>query len=74
MKGKVLLADGTHIDKIHSGIKKACKIAKDKILPQLEKELFKKPYAQCLFGYSGDLLSALEQCCYLSAISVGMKR
>ena len=38
VKGKVLLA-GTHIDKIHPDIKKACKIAKDSILPQLEKEL-----------------------------------
>ena len=63
VKGKVLLA-GTHIDKVHPDIKKARKIAKDKILFQLEKELFKKPYARCLFGYSGGLLSALEQCCY----------
>ena len=63
VKGKVLLA-GTHIDKIHPDIKKACKIAKERILPQLETELFKKPYAQCLFGYTEGLLSALEQCCY----------
>ena len=63
VKGKVLLA-GTHIDKIHPDIKKARKIAENKLLPQLEKELFKKPYARCLFGYSGGLLSALEQCCY----------
>ena len=63
VKGKVLLA-GTHIDKIHPDIKKARKIAKQKILPQLEKELRRKPYAQCLFGYSGGLLSALEQCCH----------
>ena len=63
VKGKVLLA-GTHIDKIHRNIKKARKIAKERILPQLEKELFKKPYARCLFGYSEGLSSALEQCCY----------
>ena len=63
VKGKVLLA-GTHIDKIDLDIKKARKIAKGRFLPQLEKELFKKPYAQCLFGYSEGLLSALEQCCY----------
>ena len=63
VKGKVLLA-GTHIDKIHVDIKKARKVAKDKILLQLEQELCRKPYAQCLFGYSGGLLSALEQCCY----------
>ena len=63
-KGKVLLA-GTHIDKINSeDIREARKVAKDKILPQLEQELCRKPYAQCLFGCSGDLLSALEQCCY----------
>ena len=63
VKGKVLLA-GTHIDKIHPDIKKARKIAKQKLLPQLEKELCRKSYAQCLFGYSGGLLSALEQCCH----------
>ena len=63
VKGKVLLA-GTHIDKIHPDIKKARKIAKERILPQLEKEVCKKPYAQCLFGYSEGLLSPLEQCCY----------
>ena len=63
VKGKVLLA-GTHIDKIHPDIKKARKVAKDRILPQLEQELCNKPYAPCLFGYSGGLLSALEQCCY----------
>ena len=63
VKGKVLLA-GTHIDKIHPDIKKARKIAKERVLPQLAKELREKPYARCLFGYSGGLLSALQQCCY----------
>ena len=63
VKGNVLLA-GTHIDKIDPDIKKACKIAKKRILPQLEKELHRKPYAQCLFGYCEGLLSALEQCCF----------
>ena len=63
VKGKVLLA-GTHIDNIHPDIKKARKIAKERILPQLENEFFKKPYARCLFGYSEGLVSALEQCCY----------
>ena len=62
-KGKVLLA-GTHIDKIHPDIKKAREIARKRILPGLEKELCKRPYAQCLFGYNGGLSSALEQCCY----------
>ena len=63
VKGKVLLA-GTHIDKISADIKKARKIAKERILPQLKKELFNRPYARCLFGYSEGLLSTLEQCCY----------
>ena len=73
VKGKVLLA-GTHIDKIHRNIKQARKIAKQRIFPQLKKELCRKSYAQYLFGYSGGLLSALEQCCLLSVISVEMKR
>ena len=64
VKGKVLLA-GTHIDKIHPDIKKARKIARERILPQLEKELHRKPYASCLFGFSEGLLSALEQCCFV---------
>ena len=63
VKEKVLLA-GTHIDKIHPDIKQARKIAKERIVPQLEKEFFGKPYSQCLFGYHEGLLSALEQCCY----------
>ena len=63
VKGNVLLA-GTHIDKIDPDIKKARKIAKERILPQLEKELCKKPYARCLFRYNRGLLSALEQCCF----------
>ena len=63
VKGNVLLA-GTHIDKIDPDIKKARKIAKERILPQLEKELCKKPYARCLFCYNRGLLSALEQCCF----------
>ena len=62
-KGKVILA-GTHIDQIHRNMKKARKIAKERILPQLEKQLHGKPYARCLFGYSEGLLSALEQCCF----------
>ena len=63
MKGKVLSA-GTHIDMIHRNIRRARKIAKDRILPQLEIELRGKPYVQCLFGYSKGLWSALEQCCF----------
>ena len=64
VKGKVLLAH-THIDKIDpNDIKRARKIAKERILPQLEKELRGKAYARCLFGYSESLISVLEQCCY----------
>ena len=63
VRENVLLA-GTHIDKIHSDIKMAWKVAKERILPQLEKELRGKHYAQCLFGYSKGLLSALQQCCF----------
>ena len=63
VKGKVLLA-GTHIDKIHPDIQEARKIAKKRIVPQLRKQLCGKLYAQCLFGYSEGLSSALEQCCF----------
>ena len=63
VKGKVLLA-GTHIDKIHRNIKKARKIAKERILPQLEKQLLGKSYARCLFGFSEGLLFALKQSCF----------
>ena len=63
VKGKVLLA-GTHIDKIHCNIRKARTIAKERILPQLEKQLHGETYTRCLFGYSEGLLSALKQCCF----------
>ena len=58
------LLAGTHIDKLHSDIKEARKIAKKMILPLLVKELFKKPYAQHLAGSGKGLMAALEQFCF----------
>ena len=63
VKENVLLV-GTHIDKLHRNLKKARKIASDKILPVLEKELFGKPYAQHIAGIGDGLESALEQSCF----------
>ena len=63
VKEKVLLV-GTHIDKICRNVRRARELAKQRILPQLQRELCNKPYARCLFGYSGGLWSALEQCCF----------
>ena len=57
VKGKVLLA-GTHIDKIHPDIKKAREIAKDRILPKLEKELSKNLMLDVY-------LVTVEVCCQL---------
>ena len=58
------LLAGTHIDKLHPDIKEARKIAKKKILPVLEKELRKKPYAQHLAGSKKGLMGALEEFCF----------
>ena len=58
------LLAGTHIDKLHPDIKEARKIAKNKILPVLEKELRKKPYAQHLAGSRKGLMAALQQFCF----------
>ena len=55
---------GTHIDKLHPDLKVAREIARDKILPQLEKELFEKHYARHLAGYSKGLKNALQQFCF----------
>ena len=59
----ILLA-GTHIDCLHSDIKQARKIAKETILPQLEKELFKKPYSQHIAGIINGIKAALEEFCF----------
>ena len=58
------LLAGTHIDKLHPDIKEARKIAKKKIIPVLEKELRKKPYAQHLAGSKKGLMAALEEFCF----------
>ena len=58
------LLAGTHIDKLHQDIKEARKIAKNLILPQLEKELLKKPYVQHLAGIKKGIKSALENFCF----------
>ena len=63
VKENVLLV-GTHIDKLHSNIKKARKIISNKILPVLEKELCGKPYAQHIAYISEGLTSALKQSCF----------
>ncbi|XP_065898021.1 uncharacterized protein [Dysidea avara] len=58
---------GTHIDKLHPDLKVAREIAKDRILPQLEKELFEKRYAQHLAGFvknSKGLKNALKKFCF----------
>ena len=59
----VLLA-GTHIDCLHSDIKQARIIAKEMILPQLEEELFKKPYSQHIAGIIHGIKAALEEFCF----------
>lgn len=58
------LLAGTHIDKLHPDVKVARKIAKDIILPMLEKELFGKPYTQHLAGIKNGIKAALELCCF----------
>ena len=58
------LLAGTHIDKLHPDIKEAHKIAKKMIIPVLEKELRKKPYAQHLAGSKKGLMGALEEFCF----------
>ena len=58
------LLAGTHIDKLHPNIKEARKIAKKIILPILEKELLKKPYARHLAGIKNGIKSALENFCF----------
>ena len=63
VKENVLLV-GTHIDKLHPDLKKARKIASDKIQPVLEKELIRKPYAQHIAGIGQGLKSALTRSCF----------
>ena len=58
------LLAGTHIDKLDPDIKKARKIAKNIILPILERELLGKPYARHLAGMKNGIKAALELCCF----------
>lgn len=59
----VVLA-GTHIDKLHPDIKTARKIARQRILPILEKELREKPYIKHLAGSKKGIKFALENYCF----------
>ena len=63
VKENVLLV-GTHIDKVHSDLKEARKIASSKILPLLEKELYDKPYAKHIACIGKGLKIALNQSCF----------
>ena len=63
VKENVLLV-GTHIDKLHNDVKEAREVASNKILPELEKELCGKPYAQHIAGISKGLKVALKQSCF----------
>ena len=63
VKENVLLV-GTHIDKLHPDLKEARKIASNKILPVLEKELCGKPYAQHIACISEGIKIALKQSCF----------
>ena len=63
VKKNVLLV-GTHIDELHHNLTEARKIASNKILPMLEKELFGKPHAQHIAGINEGLKVALKQSCF----------
>ena len=63
VKENVLLV-GTHIDELHSNIKKARKIASSKILPTLEKGLRNTPYAKHIAYCSKGLRIALKKSCF----------
>ena len=58
------LLAGTHIDKLHPDIKMARKIARQRILPILEKELREKPYVKHLAGSKNGIKFALENYCF----------
>ena len=63
IKGNVLLV-GTHIDKLHPDLEEARKIACEKILPLLEKELCGKPYVQHIAFIGEGLKTALRLSCF----------
>ena len=55
---------GTHIDKLHPDLGVARKMAIEKTIPVLEKELCDKPYNQHLAGIKDGLRTALQQYCF----------
>ena len=59
-----VLLVGTHIDKLHSDLKEARKIASNKILPVLEEELCGKAYNRQIACIHEGLKSALEHSCF----------
>ena len=63
VKGNVLLV-GTHIDKLHPDLKEARKMASEKILPLLKKELCGKSYTQHIACIDKGLIIALKQSCF----------
>ena len=63
-QGPMALLAGTHIDLLHHDIKKARRLAKAKLLPQLEKELHKKPYLKQLIGKEESIVAYLQKYCF----------
>ena len=63
-QGPMALLAGTHIDLLHPDIKEARKLAKKKLLPQLEKELRKKPYLKQLKGNEKSIMAYLQNYCF----------
>ena len=63
-QGPMALLAGTHIDLLHHDIKEARMLAKTKLLPQLEKELRKKPYLKQLIGNEKDIMAYLKKYCF----------
>ena len=63
-QGPMALLAGTHIDLLHHDIKEARRLAKTKLLPQLEKELRKKPYLKQLIGNEKGIMAYLKKYCF----------
>ncbi|XP_065901124.1 cyclic GMP-binding protein C-like isoform X2 [Dysidea avara] len=63
-QGPMALLAGTHIDLLHCDIKEARKLAQEKILPQLERELRNKPYLKQLIGKENGIMAYLEKYCF----------
>ncbi|XP_065902871.1 uncharacterized protein [Dysidea avara] len=58
------LLAGTHIDLLHHDIKEARKMAKKKLLPQLEIELRNKPFLKQLIGNETGIMAYLDKYCF----------